>query len=118
MVPNELAPDDADLIFRALGDATRRDILARTLSHGHSVSELARRYDMSFAAVQKHVAILERAGLVVKHIHGRERVVSPDLAMIQRTSQLLRACLASVSSPLTESFSNERSHAPEQPRSP
>lgn len=98
-VPNELVANDLDLIFRALGDATRRDILACTLSKEHSVSELARRYDMSFAAVQKHVTVLERAGLVVKHVRGRERVVSPDLAMIQRTSQLIRAYLASVSSP-------------------
>lgn len=116
-VPKELVANDLDLIFRALGDTTRRDILACTLSEEHSVSELARRYDMSFAAVQKHVTVLERAGLVVKRTRGRERLVNANLAMIQPTSRLLRTCLASVSSPLAESFSNERSHAPEQPRS-
>jgi len=80
-----------DRIFRALGDATRRDILACALREEQSVSELARRYDMSFAAVQKHVAVLERAGLVVKRPRGRERVVDAELAKIQRASQLLRA---------------------------
>lgn len=74
-----------------LGDATRRDILARVLREEQSVSALARRYDMSFAAVQKHVAVLERAGLIVKRARGRERVVNAELAMIQRASQLLRA---------------------------
>jgi DNA-binding transcriptional ArsR family regulator len=65
----------ADDLFRALADATRRDIVAVVLAEEQSVSELARRYPMSFAAVQKHVAILERAGLVVKHRHGREQRV-------------------------------------------
>ena len=62
-------------MFHALADATRRDIVAVVLAQEQSVSELARRYPMSFAAVQKHVAILERAGLVVKHRHGREQRV-------------------------------------------
>ena len=65
----------ADDAFHALSDATRRDIVAVVLAQEHSVSELARRYPMSFAAVQKHVAILERAGLVVKHRRGREQRV-------------------------------------------
>ena len=62
-------------MFQALADATRRDIVAVVLAEEKSVSELARRYPMSFAAVQKHVAILERAGLVVKHRRGREQRV-------------------------------------------
>ena len=62
-------------MFHALADATRRDIVAVVLAQEQSVSELARRYPMSFAAVQKHVAILERAGLVVKRRHGREQRV-------------------------------------------
>ncbi len=70
----------ADRIFRALADATRRDIVRRTLAGEATVSELAASYDMSFAAVQKHVAVLEGAGLVVKRSHGRERIVrgNPD----------------------------------------
>ena len=62
-------------MFHALADATRRDIVAAVLAEERSVSELARRYPMSFAAVQKHVAVLERAGLVVKRRHGREQRV-------------------------------------------
>ncbi len=67
---------DIDRLFRALADATRRDIVARLLSsEPASVSELAARYDMSFAAVQKHVAVLEEAGLVSKQAQGRTRIV-------------------------------------------
>jgi DNA-binding transcriptional ArsR family regulator len=65
----------ADDLFHALADATRRDIVAAVLAEERSVSELARRYPMSFAAVHKHVAVLERAGLVVKRRHGREQRV-------------------------------------------
>ena len=76
-------------LFRALADGTRRDILARSLTESPSVSELAARYEMSFAAVQKHVAVLERAGLVRKRANGREQRVSTDHARLQRASQLL-----------------------------
>ena len=62
-------------MFHALADATRRDIVAVVLAQEQSVSELAVRYPMSFAAVQKHVAVLERAGLVVKQRRGREQRV-------------------------------------------
>lgn len=75
MVVRQLADDEVDRIFRALADATRRDILRRCLSGEASVSQLAAAYDMSFAAVQKHVAVLEGAGLVTKHPQGRERIV-------------------------------------------
>lgn len=89
MVVDELTDAKIDRIFHALADATRRDIVARTLCGEHSVSELARRYEMSFAAVQKHVAVLERAGLVRKAARGRERVVSGDPATIRRAARLL-----------------------------
>lgn len=65
-----------DMVLRALADGTRRDIVRRTAGARVSVSQLARDYDMSFAAVQKHVAVLEKAGLVRKHASGRERHVS------------------------------------------
>jgi DNA-binding transcriptional ArsR family regulator len=67
-----------DRIFHALADGTRRDIVRRTLTAQPSVSELARDYAMSFAAVQKHVAVLEAAGLVHKTAVGRERLVGAD----------------------------------------
>jgi DNA-binding transcriptional ArsR family regulator len=76
-------------LFRALADGTRRDILARSLMATPSVSELAAQYAMSFAAVQKHVAVLERAGLVRKHANGREQRVATDHARLQRAGALL-----------------------------
>src|SRR6478752_4817308 len=85
----ELSDDEIDRVFHALAAATRRDILRRTISGEHSVSALAREYDMSFAAVQKHVAVLEAAGLVVKRADGRERLVRADPNMIARARALL-----------------------------
>ena len=76
-------------LFRALADGTRRDILARSLTDTPSVSDLAARYEMSFAAVQKHVAVLERAGLIQKRAHGREQLVSTNRARLQRVGELL-----------------------------
>ena len=78
-----------DLLFHALSDATRRDIVRLTLHGEHSVSDLARRYPMSFAAVQKHVAVLERADLITKHQHGRERFVRARIAAVREVNQLL-----------------------------
>lgn len=82
--------DEADdRRFRALADATRRDILRRTMTAEFSVSELARKYPMSFAAVQKHVAVLERAGLVTKERRGREQLVRTDPDALERARQAL-----------------------------
>ena len=79
----------ADRVFAALADATRRDIVAVTLDGAHSVSELARRYPVSFAAVQKHVAVLERAGLVTKERHGREQRVRGSADALREAHRLL-----------------------------
>ena len=89
VVELELADDEVDRIFRALADATRRDILRRTLAGEASVSQLAAAYAMSFAAVQKHIAVLEGAGLVTKHPHGRERIVRGNPEVIRRAQSLL-----------------------------
>lgn len=89
VVRNELSDDEIDRVFHALAAATRRDILRRTIEGEHSVSALAREYDMSFAAVQKHVTVLEAAGLIVKRAEGRERLVRADPAMIARARALL-----------------------------
>lgn len=83
--------DEVDRVFRALADVTRRDIVRRTLAGEATVSELAAAYDMSFAAVQKHVAVLEGAGLVTKHPRGRERLVRGNPEMILRAQSLLDA---------------------------
>ena len=85
----DLNDADVDRIFKALADATRRDIVWRTLSAEASVSELAAQYDMSFAAVQKHVAVLEGAGLVTKLPRGRERIVRGNPQAVQRAQALL-----------------------------
>ena len=80
---------DHDRIFSALSDATRRDIVRRAIGGEQGVAELARHYPMSFAAVQKHVAVLERAGLVHKHRIGRRKVVRTNLEALRVASRLL-----------------------------
>jgi DNA-binding transcriptional ArsR family regulator len=85
---------ELDLVFHALADGTRRDILRRSVGGEESVSRLAGAYPMSFAAVQKHVAVLERAGLIVKQRRGREQLVHTDpnaLARAQRALDELEA---------------------------
>jgi DNA-binding transcriptional ArsR family regulator len=79
----------ADALFHALADPTRRDILAVVLGDAHSVSDLARRYPISFAAIHKHVGALERAGLVTKTRHGREQRVRGEAATLQTAHRLL-----------------------------
>ena len=78
-----------DLLFHALADSTRRDIVRLVLLGEHSVSDLARRYPMSFAAVQKHVAVLERADLITKHQRGRERIVTGRIDAVRDVNRLL-----------------------------
>jgi DNA-binding transcriptional ArsR family regulator len=80
---------DHDRIFGALGDPTRRDIVRRAIDAEEGVAELASHYPMSFAAVQKHVAILERAGLVTKHRVGRRKVVRTNLEGLRVARRLL-----------------------------
>lgn len=89
VVRNELSDEQTDRVFQALAASTRRDILRRTIAREQSVSELARDYDMSFAAVQKHVAVLEAAELIVKRAEGRERLVRANPEMITRARVLL-----------------------------
>ena len=89
MVIVEEQEDRADALFHALADRTRRDILRRVLSGEHSVSTLARSYDMSFAAVQKHVAVLERAGLVSKRRSGREALASGEVEALRSVASML-----------------------------
>jgi len=78
-----------DRLLRALSSATRRDIVAVALRGERSVSDLARRYPMSVAAVQKHVAVLERVGLVAKRRRGRERLVSARIDGVHAATRLL-----------------------------
>jgi DNA-binding transcriptional ArsR family regulator len=89
MVVGIVDEERADQLFHALADATRRDIVRRVMDGGHSVSSLARWYPMSFAAVQKHVAVLERADLVTKQKRGREQVVHPNIDTLRAAHRLL-----------------------------
>ena len=86
-----LRDEEADRVFRALADATRRDILRRAIREEQSVSGLSRRYAMTFAAVQKHVAVLERAALVVKERRGREQIVHANRRTVQEAASVLAA---------------------------
>jgi DNA-binding transcriptional ArsR family regulator len=117
----DLTDDEVDRIFRALADATRRDIVRRTLVGEASVSVLAADYDMSFAAVQKHVAVLEHAGLVTKETRGRERIVRGKPEQIARARALLahfeelwRARISQLDAVLEESTSTSppTTHSP------
>ena len=85
----EATEDRADALFHALADRTRRDILRRVLAGEHSVTTLAARYDMTFAAVQKHVAVLERAGLLTKRRSGREQLASGDVEAVRSVASML-----------------------------
>ena len=80
---------EIDRIFGALADATRRDIVRRAIAGEEGVAELAGHYPMSFAAVQKHVAVLERAGLIAKQRVGRRKVVRTRPEGLHRALQLL-----------------------------
>ena len=91
MVVGLLSEAATDRVFHALADPTRRDILIRVIRSGQSVSELARHYPMSFAAVQKHVVVLERAALVTKTRRGREQIVTGEVEALRRVTRLLDA---------------------------
>lgn len=85
----QIAPPNYDRMFGALADATRRDIVRRAIGGEEGVAELAEHYPMSFAAVQKHIAILERAGMITKERIGRRKVVRTNLAGLRLARSLL-----------------------------
>ena len=90
MAVTESADEDRqDALFHALADRTRRDILRRVLVGEHSVSALAAKYDMSFASVQKHVAVLERAGLISKRRNGREQLARSEVEAVRSVASML-----------------------------
>jgi DNA-binding transcriptional ArsR family regulator len=89
MVVDELPEEAVDELFHALADPTRRDILRRCVGGEPSVSRLAQAYPMSLAAVQKHVAVLERAGLITKERRGRAQIVRTDAGVVDRARQAL-----------------------------
>ena len=91
MVVDQLSEAEVDRLFHALADATRRDIVRRVLDTTCSISDLARHYPMSMTAVQKHVSVLEAAGLVAKQRRGREQQVTGRMEAVTRAQRLLDA---------------------------
>jgi DNA-binding transcriptional ArsR family regulator len=93
LLPKGAFSDDAeaDRVFHALADSTRRDILARAIEREQSVSSLARHYEISLTAIQKHVSVLERAALVTKNRSGREQLVVANPETLRRANTLLKA---------------------------
>ena len=89
MVVYELTDAEVDLVFHALADSTRRSIVTRVIDREQSVSSLASHYLVSFAAIQKHVAVLERAALVTKQRRGREQIVQANPETLARAARLL-----------------------------
>jgi DNA-binding transcriptional ArsR family regulator len=89
MVVDQLSDAELDRLFRAFADTTRRDIMRRVAVGEYSVSGLASLYAMSFAAVQKHVAVLERASLVTKEKRGREQIVRGNHDGLEKARRLL-----------------------------
>jgi DNA-binding transcriptional ArsR family regulator len=84
-----IAAPDFDRMFGALADHTRRDIVRRGIHAEEGIVELASHYPMSFAAVQKHVSVLERAGLVTKERIGRRKIVRTNLDALRIARRLL-----------------------------
>lgn len=70
----EYTEHQMDTIFHALGDATRRGMLASLALGEHTVGDLAKPYDMSLAAASKHIKVLEGAGLIRREIRGRTHI--------------------------------------------
>jgi DNA-binding transcriptional ArsR family regulator len=89
VVSVQIAPPDFDRMFGALADHTRRDIVRRAINADEGIVELASHYPMSFAAVQKHIATLERAGLITKERIGRRKVVRTNLERLRVVRRLL-----------------------------
>ncbi|WP_299168677.1 helix-turn-helix transcriptional regulator [uncultured Arthrobacter sp.] len=89
MVVDQLSESEVDRLFHALADRTRRSIVLRAISEEHSVSALAAHYAMSFAAVQKHVSVLEQASLVTKEKRGREQIVRANRDAVRKARHLL-----------------------------
>jgi DNA-binding transcriptional ArsR family regulator len=79
-----------DLVFQSLADPTRRDILERLSKVSMSIGQIARDYDLTFAAVSKHVKVMEKARLVVKQRRGKEQIVSAAPKTLQEASDYLK----------------------------
>lgn len=89
MPERSLGEEEVDLLFHALSDRTRRDIMGKVSQGEQSISDLARQYEVSFAAIQKHVTVLERASLITKRVEGRRKYVRNNPDTLRRATELL-----------------------------
>ncbi len=64
-----------DSVFSSLADPTRRDILRRVSQQELSVGTIAKSYTLTFAAISKHLKVLEKANLIQKHKRGKEHMI-------------------------------------------
>jgi DNA-binding transcriptional ArsR family regulator len=83
------ADDRLDAVFHALGDRTRRALLARLARRPARVTELAKPFAMSLPAVSRHIRVLEAAGLVARTVDGRVHQCSLDALPLQTVEQWL-----------------------------
>lgn len=79
-----------DLVFQSLADPTRRDILERLSKASLSVGQIANDYDLTFAAVSKHIKVMEKARLVIKQRRGKEQIVSAAPKTLHEASDYLK----------------------------
>ena len=83
-----------DLIFSSLADPTRRDIFQRVTSSDLTISEIAKRYKMSFAGVAKHLRVLEKARLIDRRREGRVHVIRVRGAGFKQAQDWMARCAA------------------------
>lgn len=76
--------DDLSHVFYALADSNRRQILDLVAKRPRLATELAKRFDMSFPAVSKHIKILEEAGFVKRNIKGREHSIAIEQKSLKK----------------------------------
>jgi DNA-binding transcriptional ArsR family regulator len=86
----ELDSPQLDTVFHALGDATRRGMLASLALGEKSVGELAEPFAMSFAGASKHVKVLEEAGLIRREVRGRTHICRLEPGPLASADQWLR----------------------------
>lgn len=80
------ATDHLSLVFAALADPTRREILSRLSQGAATVGEIARPFDMSAPAISQHLKVLERAGLVTRTVHAQWRTLSLRVERLDEAS--------------------------------
>lgn len=86
----ELTLSPLDLIFQSLADPTRRDILKRVSKKEMSISDIAKPYALTFAAISKHLKVLEKANLVIKRRQGKEQIVKAAPDALKNASEYLK----------------------------